>query len=63
MEYKQISKGFGKFLFGGVIWTVLSVFLAWLFIDYLGMYASVASVIISSGKLRIGAVTSETVTF
>ena len=46
MEYNQLSKGFGKFLFGGVIWSVLSVFLLWFFIDYIGMYASVASVII-----------------
>ena len=46
MKNKRLSKDFGKFLFGGVIWTALSVFLAWLFIDYIGMYASVASVII-----------------
>jgi len=46
MEYKQISKGFEKFLFGGVIWTALGIFLAWFFIDYIGMYASVASIII-----------------
>jgi len=41
-----MSKNFGKFLFGGILSAVLSVFLAWIFIDYLGMYALVASIII-----------------
>tara|TARA_Y100000310_G_C20071621_1_gene529670 strand:- start:175 stop:546 length:372 start_codon:yes stop_codon:yes gene_type:complete len=46
MKYKKISKNFGKFLFGGIIWTILSIFLAWFLIDYRGMLAAIASSII-----------------
>lgn len=46
MEYRKTAKDFAKFLLGGAVWTALSVFLAWLLIDYIGLYASISSVII-----------------
>jgi len=48
MKNKQLSKDFGKFLFVGALWTGLSIFLAWFLIDFIGMYASITSIIIVS---------------
>jgi len=54
MKHKKLANDFGKFLFVGVIWTVLSIFIMWILIDVLGMYgwlgSSIAVVIVLIGR-------------
>ncbi|MBN4049090.1 hypothetical protein JYT91_00565 [archaeon AH-315-M20] len=47
MNKKKTTKDFIKFLVGGIIWTGLSIFLAWVFIDVIRMYAFMAAIIIT----------------
>ena len=51
MKIRKTAKDFAKFIIGGAVWTALSVFLAWLLIDYIGMYASISSVIIAAAGI------------
>ena len=48
MKNNKLAKGFGKYLFGGIAWSALSIFLAWFLIDSLKMYAYTSSMIIAT---------------
>ena len=41
-----MTRDFGKFLIGGIIWSLISIPLTWILIDYIGLYAFIASTLI-----------------